>query len=150
MAIHPRTIYTKTPKGVMEAKKLDRTAGSVFLTVDGKSTVTDLLKKSGLDEKKLHELLEKLTTDGYLRVFSSPEAAPAAAGKPGAATVPGQAAASEDDFDFTTPQAMASLSAEAEKRAKAEAEAKARALAAARAAAEAKVRQEADARARAQ
>ena len=57
MAIHPRTIYSKSPKGVMDAKKLDRASGNVFQTVDGKSTVADLLKKSGLEEKKLHELL---------------------------------------------------------------------------------------------
>ena len=60
MAIHPRTIYSKTPKGVMDAKKLDRASSKVFVTVDGKSTVADLLKKSGLEEKELHELLEKL------------------------------------------------------------------------------------------
>src|SRR6185503_19821552 len=81
MAIHPRTIYTKTPKGVMEAKKLDRASGKLFVTVDGKSTVTDLAKKSGIEDKELEALLEKLTTDGYIRVFSSPEppAAPAPA-----------------------------------------------------------------------
>ena len=53
MAIHPRTIYTKTPKGVMEAKKLDRASGKLFVTVDGKSTVTDLAKKSGIEDKEL-------------------------------------------------------------------------------------------------
>src|SRR5689334_14686975 len=121
MAIHPRTIYTKTPKGVMEAKKLDRASGNVFVTVDGKSTVADLLKKSGLEDKKLEELLEKLTTDGYIRVFSSPEPPPAAAPAPAKPGAKGAApAASDDDFDFTTPQAMSQLNAEAEKRAKAE------------------------------
>ena len=65
--IHPKTIYTKTPKGVMEVKnktaKLDRAAGQVFLVVDGKSTVADLLKKSGIEEKILHEALEKLRAE---------------------------------------------------------------------------------------
>ena len=107
MAIHPRTIYTKTPKGVMEVKKLDRASGKVFLTVDGKSTVADLGKKSGLEDKELHELLEKMSADGYIRVFFSPEpppaVAPAAAAKPGAAKGAAQAAAESDDFDFTTP-----------------------------------------------
>ena len=57
MAIHPRTIYTKTPKGVMEAKKLDRASGKLFVTVDGKSTVTDLAKKSGIDARRMREAL---------------------------------------------------------------------------------------------
>src|SRR5688572_11500123 len=99
--MHPKTIYSKTPKGVLEVKnktaKLDRTAGQVFLAVDGKSTVTDLLKKAGMEEKILHEVLEKLTADGYIRVFSSPEPPPAAAAPAG------KAAGGDDDFDFTTP-----------------------------------------------
>lgn len=146
MPIHPRTIYTKTPKGVMEVKnktaKLPRDVGLVFLSVDGKSTVADLARKAGMEEKKLHEVLEKLTTDGFVRVFSSPDTA-----KPAGAAVPAPAAVS-DDLDFTSPAAMAKLNVEASVRTKAEAEAKARALAAARAAAEAKVRQEAETRAR--
>ena len=51
MPIHPKTIYSKTPKGVLAVKdksaKLDRASGQVFLAIDGKSTVADLLKKSG-------------------------------------------------------------------------------------------------------
>jgi hypothetical protein len=155
MAIHPKTIYSKTPKGVLEMKnkttKLPRDAGMVFLAVDGKSTAADLLRRSGMDEKKLHPILEKLVADGFIRVFTAPESP-----KPAAATAATLAAGSipgpgvEDDLDFTSPTAMSKLNAEAESRAKAEADAKARALAAARAAAEAKVRQEAEARARSQ
>src|SRR5690606_15166177 len=134
MAIHPRTIYSKTPKGVLEVKnrtaKLDRTSNNVFQAVDGKSTVADLVKKTDIEEKKLHEVLEKLTNDGFLRVVSAPAEAAAPAAK---ASAPAAAAAgADDDFDFTTPEAMAKLNAEAEARAKAEAQAKARALAAAR------------------
>jgi hypothetical protein len=153
MAIDPKTIYSKTPKGVLEIKnktaKLPRDAGMVFLAVDGKSTAANLLRKSGMEERKLHEILEKLTADGFIRVFSVQETAkPAAAATTAIGPVPGPGA--EDDLDFTSPTAMSKLNAEAVTRSKAEADAKARALAAARAAAEAKVRQEAESRARAQ
>ena len=62
MPIHPKTIYTKTPKGVLEAKnaKLDRAQNRAFVAVDGKSTVTDLIKKADLAEKELHEILDQL------------------------------------------------------------------------------------------
>ena len=153
MAIHPKTIYSKTPKGVLEIKnktsKLPREAGMVFLAVDGKSTAADLQKKSGMEEKKLHDTLEKLAADGFIRIFTVPEpprgtsAATVAVG-----SVPGPGV--EDDLDFTSPTAMSKLNAEATSRAKAESDAKARALAAARAAAEAKVRQETESRARVQ
>ena len=153
MAIDPKTIYSKTPKGVLEIKnktsKLPRDAGMVFLAVDGKSTAANLLRKSGMEERKLHEILEKLTTDGFIRVVAVQETArPAAPALAQAGPIPGPGA--EDDLDFTSPTAMSKLNAEAVTRSKAEADAKARALAAARAAAEAKVRQEAEARARAQ
>ena len=53
MAIDPKTIYSKTPKGVLEIKnkisKLPRDAGMVFLAVDGKSTAANLLRKSGME-----------------------------------------------------------------------------------------------------
>ncbi len=153
MAIDPKTIYSKTPKGVLEIKnktsKLPRDAGMVFVAVDGKSTAANLLRKSGVEERKLHEILEKLTADGFIRVFSAPDTAkPATAATTLAGPIPGPGA--EDDLDFTSPAAMSKLNAEAVTRSKAEADAKARALAAARASAEAKVRQEAEARARAQ
>jgi hypothetical protein len=153
MAIDPKTIYSKTPKGVLEIKnktsKLPRDAGMVFLAVDGKSTAANLLRKSGIEERKLHEILEKLTADGFIRAVTVQDTAkPAAPATAPAGPIPGPGA--EDDLDFTSPAAMSRLNAEAVTRSKAEADAKARALAAARAAAEAKVRQEAEARARAQ
>jgi len=154
--INPKSVYAKTPKGVLEVKnktaRLTREEGTVFLLVDGKSTVADLLKKSGMAELRLHYALEKLTGDSFVKVFSSPVAAPGsppATAATMAAVVPaGQT--SGDDLDFTSPATMSKLNAEAAVRTRAEAEAKARALAAARAAAEAKIRQEAEARARAQ
>jgi hypothetical protein len=153
MAIHPKTIYSKTPKGVLEIKnktsKLPREAGMVFLAVDGKSTAADLQRKSGMEERKLHDTLEKLAADGFIRVFTAPEPPKGtSASTVAAGSVPGPGV--EDDLDFTSPAAMSKLNAEATSRAKAEADAKARALAAARASAEAKVRQESESRARAQ
>ena len=45
--MHPQTVYAKTSKGVLEIKnktvKLDRNAGGIFLSVDGKSTVAELV-----------------------------------------------------------------------------------------------------------
>ena len=83
MAIDPKTIYSKTPKGVLEIKnktsKLPRDAGMVFLAVDGKSTAANLLRKSGLEERKLHEILGKLTADGFIRMVSVPDTAKPAA-----------------------------------------------------------------------
>ena len=131
MAIDSKTIYSKTPKGVLEIKnktsKLPRDAGMVFLAVDGKSTAANLLKKSGMEERKLHEILEKLTADGFIRVVSAPEPAkPAVPAATLAGTIPGPGA--EDDLDFTSPTAMSKLNAEAETRSKAEADAKALSL----------------------
>src|SRR3990172_6299708 len=106
MAIPPKTIYSKTPKGVLELKnktsKLPRDAGMVFLAVDGKSTAADLLRKSGLEERRLHATLEKLAADGFIRVFTVPEPArPAAPAAPTVGPVPGPGL--EDDLDFTSP-----------------------------------------------
>ncbi|HXF67112.1 MAG TPA: helix-turn-helix domain-containing protein, partial [Burkholderiales bacterium] len=102
--MHPQTIYTKTPKGVLEVKnktaKLPRELGLVFLAVDGKSTVADLLKKSGMEESQLHEALEKLAADGFIKVFSAPA----------------EAAPKQDeslDLDFTSSEAIDKLNAEA-------------------------------------
>ena len=50
--MHPKTIFSKTPKGVLEVKnktaKLDRAHGQIFIAVDGKSTVSDLVKKADM------------------------------------------------------------------------------------------------------
>src|SRR5262245_44928311 len=80
--MHPQTVFAKTAQGVLAIQnqtiKLPREVGLVFLSVDGKSTVADLLQKSGLPGPKLDEALDKLVADGYIKIFTSP-AAPAAA-----------------------------------------------------------------------
>ena len=149
--MHPLTIYTKTAKGVLEIRnktiKLARDLSQVFLLVDGKSTVTDFLKKdSRLEEGPFQEALTKLEADGYIKVFSSPAPAVSA---PAKAIAPRAHKEEGLDLDFTSPDVVAKLNAEASARARAEAEAKARAEAAARAAAQAKARQEAETKGRA-
>src|SRR3970040_2224152 len=146
--MHPLTIYTKTAKGVLEIRtktiKLPRELSQVFLLVDGKSTVTDLLKKdSDLEEEKLKEVLTKLETDGYIRVFSAPAEAAPVPGRAAAVTAPKEEGV---ELDFTSPEVVAKLNAEAATRVKAEADAKARAEAAARALAQAQARQAAEAK----
>ena len=77
--INPKSIYAKTPKGVLDVKnktaKLTREEGTVFLMVDGKSTVADLLKRSGMADLRLNYAIDKLTNDGYIKLFSAPVAA---------------------------------------------------------------------------
>src|SRR6185503_15077622 len=148
--MHPQTIYTKTSKGVLEirnkAVKLSRELNRVFLLVDGKSTLADMLAhERGLEEPQLVDWLTKLETDGYIRVFSSPAQATAAPAAAPAAAPPAPAATTaparppppplppeDEELDFTSPEVAARLNAEAAARARAEAEARARADAAAR------------------
>src|SRR6476619_6551227 len=72
--MHPETIYTKTTKGVLAVKnktsRLPRDLSMVFLAVDGKSTVAELAKKSGLSEGAIPAALKRLISDGYVRIFS--------------------------------------------------------------------------------
>ncbi len=142
--MHPLTIFTKTAKGILEVKnktiRLQRELGQVFVAVDGRSSITELERKTDVIKGGLQQALEKLLADGYIKVFYEPPAIGTAAGAPAAVL---------DDLDFTSPAKVAELTSEADLRAKAEAAAKARAEAAARAAAEAKARQEAESRARA-
>jgi len=79
--MHPDTIFSKTAKGVLETRnktvRLSRELNRVFLLVDGKSTVADMLAKTrGLEEPQLVEWLGKLETDGFIRVFWSPAPEP--------------------------------------------------------------------------
>ena len=140
------TVYTKTAKGVLEVKnktvRLPRELGLLFLAIDGKSTIADLARKTGVAESKLKEALDKMAADGHIKAIESSSTMSAAAVKPATDK-------EELDLDFTSPATVAKLNAEAETRVKAETAAKARAQAAARATAEAKVRQETEARARA-
>src|SRR5688500_15558022 len=139
--MHPQTILTKTAKGVLEVKnktiRLPRELGLVFLAVDGKATVAELPAKARIEEQTLLQALDKLVSEGYIKVFYQPPE-----------TGPAPGAADDLDLDFTTPGSVAKLNSEAEQRASAEAAARARAESAARAAAEAKARQAAEAQAR--
>src|SRR6185369_15662679 len=68
------TIFTKTTKGVLAVKnktiRMPRDLSMVFLAVDGKSTVAELAKKSGLAEGAIPAALKRLLSDGYVRIFS--------------------------------------------------------------------------------
>jgi len=145
--MHPLTVYTKTAKGVLETRsktgKLTRELNRVFLMVDGKSTVSQILTKEGLEEEKLHEALGKLEADGYIKVFSAPAETASRPAQPVVELEPIE----ELELDFTSPELVAKLNVEAAARARAEAEAKARAEAAAQALAQAKAKQEAEAEA---
>src|SRR5512147_756017 len=105
--MHPQTVFTKTAKGVLEIRnktiRLPRDLGAVFISVDGKSTVADLVRKSGVDEAKFHEALDKLVSDGYIKIFSTPAAAPSAA----------EPQTEGFDLDFTSPEAVVKLNTEA-------------------------------------
>src|SRR6185369_12668896 len=137
--MHAETIYTKTTKGVLAVKnkttRMPRDLSMVFLAVDGKSTLAELAKKSGLAEGAIPAALKRLISDGYVKIFAD------------GATASGATAKDDDgfDLDFTLPGGVAMLNSEAEQRAKAEIEAKARAEVAARAAIEAKARQDLEA-----
>ena len=100
--MHSQTIFTKAPKGVQELEKrtlrLPRDLGLVFLAVDGRRSVAELMQKVEIDESSLVEALDRLVADGYIKVFYKPREA-------------GQASSVSDDFDldFTTPAGAALL-----------------------------------------
>jgi len=135
--MRPDTVYTKTSKGVLEVKdrtiRLPRELGIVFLAVDGKRTVIELLQRTEFDQANLDDALGKLVASGYVKVTSAPS----------------RQATDELDLDFTSPGMISKLNTEAEKRTRAEADAKARAETASRAAADAKAREQVEARAKA-
>ena len=76
--MHSDTVYTKTAKGILEIKnktvRLPRDIGLVFLAVDGKATVAELESRSGMPAEKLHQTLEKLVADGYIKTIGGPAA----------------------------------------------------------------------------
>src|SRR5688572_14495558 len=101
--IAPDTVFTKTAKGVLEVRnksvKLNRELGLVFLSIDGKSTVGDLLPRSGMTGPQFQRALQSLVDSGYIKpVVGSAQQAAAAGGG--------------DELDFTSPQAMAQLNME--------------------------------------
>ena len=128
--MHPKTILTKTAKGVLEVKnrtiRLSRDLGLVFLAVDGRSTVAELPQKTVLDEQVLNQALEKLLADGYLKVFYQPP-------EPGFDPSAKLDLDLDLDLDFTSPGKLAQISAEAQRSVKAEAAANVQAETAARA-----------------
>src|SRR5204862_1641626 len=75
MLYQPQTIFTRTTKGVREARstRLPRELSRVFAAEDGKGTVAELVSKSGVAEGHCHIALEQLVTEGYIRIFSGPD-----------------------------------------------------------------------------
>ena len=121
--MHPETIYTKTTKGVLAVKnkttRMPRDLSMVFLAVDGKSTLAELAKKSGLAEGAIPAALKRLLSDGYVRIFSdgaTPNVATANDRPVTGATANGETAKDDDDgfdLDFTLPGRVAMLNSEA-------------------------------------
>jgi hypothetical protein len=69
-SIRSDTVYTKTAKGLLELNRKPATLplalSAVFLSVDGKATVTDLRARCGLGHEELDHALETLLSDGYI------------------------------------------------------------------------------------
>lgn len=80
MIYHPETVFTRTTKGIREARstKLPRELSRVFAAIDGKSNVANLVEKSGIAEGHCHLALDQLMTEGYIRLFSTPDMSAAA------------------------------------------------------------------------
>lgn len=134
-----QTIYTKTAKGVLEIRnrtvRLPRDLERVFTLVDGKSTVAEMLSKDdGISSEEIGLALEKLATEGLIKIFST-DAAPnppaqnaafnpneamrtRAYAAPRAAEVP-QTRSDLADLDFTSPESLCKLNQVAEARARA-------------------------------
>jgi hypothetical protein len=74
----PGIVFAKTAKGVEEIKartvKLPREAGLVFLSVDGRSSVAELLPRSGMAPPQFYRTLEMLVADGYIEPAGTPPA----------------------------------------------------------------------------
>ncbi|MDB5903438.1 MAG: hypothetical protein JWM26_2316 [Betaproteobacteria bacterium] len=133
-----QTVYTKTAKGILELRnksaRLSRELAVVFQSVDGKATVTELLPKSGMTAPQLHQALNTLVSDGYIKTV---------------AVAPPQAAGDDPDVEFDSSAEATRLRMEAASHALAGADAARLAQQQARAALEAKLRAEAEGRARA-
>jgi hypothetical protein len=68
-SIQPDTVFTKTAKGLVELdgkRTLPAELNVIFLAVDGRATVADLLTRFGLSADELHRSLETLVHDGYI------------------------------------------------------------------------------------
>ncbi len=71
-----KTIFTKTTKGVGEArgktKTLSRDFRNILNEIDGKSSIQELADKLGLPDTRLHDALTELANADYIREFASP------------------------------------------------------------------------------
>jgi hypothetical protein len=74
--MHPQTVCAKTLKGIQEVEnrniRLSRDLGLLFLAVDGRRPVFELLKKTGMDETSLAFALARLLAEGYIKVIYQP------------------------------------------------------------------------------
>ena len=137
MAFHPQTVFTRTTKGVREARstKLPRELSRVFSAVDGKAAVAEVISKSGIAEGHAQLALDQLVTEGYIRIFSVPEGTDGMlitskmpVFKAPATQQPVIEAIGEgEELDFTSAEDVSKVNAEAAQRAQAEAEARQRA-----------------------
>ena len=106
--MNPTAIYSKTGKGVQEASGktsiLSRADRAVLSAIDGKATVGELnLKFDKIPEAKLHQLIEQMDKDGFIRATTQ-GTAPAqktVTMRPGAAPAKPGGAASGEELDFT-------------------------------------------------
>ena len=71
MIYHAQTVFTRTTKGVREARstKLPRELSRIFAAVDGKATVAELISKSGVPEGHCHLALEQLVIAMKVKVL---------------------------------------------------------------------------------
>jgi len=103
--MHPQTILAKTSKGVLDIRnknvKLPRDQTTIFLAIDGKSTLADLAEKLRVPAKQLEPLFEKLVAEGYIKVFSVPAEQTARTAAP--------VIEEGFDLDFTSPEVVAQL-----------------------------------------
>jgi len=84
--MNPTAIYSKTGKGVQEASGktslLSRADRMVLTSIDGRATVSELqIKFEKMPEAKLHQLIEQLDKDGFIRAVTTgvgPAARPSA------------------------------------------------------------------------
>lgn len=88
----PDTVFSRTEKGTEEIRsrtvKLPREVGLVFLSVDGKASVAELLPRSGMDAAQFYRTLEMLVADGYIEAAATHPSASAAADVEGAPPSP--------------------------------------------------------------
>ena len=82
MAMYGGTVYTKTPSGFLaiKAKKqqFSPEVRTVFLSLDGKACVAEVVARLGLSATRVERALRTLEAEGYVKISRSAEAAPSA------------------------------------------------------------------------